>query len=165
MCQICTSRRGMLAGAAALLGASLLPARAEEKPVTALAVTCIDFRLVADAGRFFASQNLANDYDQVSLAGASLAAVSPRFPSSNAAFWDHVSIARQLHNIRKLVVVDHRDCGAYRVAFERSFAGSEETEQHRSVMNEVKERLARVHPDLPSEFYLMALDGTTERLL
>jgi hypothetical protein len=58
----------------------LFPAQAQHKPVTALAVTGIDFRLVDEAGRFFASQKLTNDYDQISLAGASLAAVSPRSP-------------------------------------------------------------------------------------
>jgi carbonic anhydrase len=165
MCQKCISRRGLLAGAGAVLGAGLLPAKAQHKPVTALAITCMDFRLVDDAVRFFASQKLTNDYDQVSLAGASLAAVSPRFASSNAAFWDHVAIARKLHDIRKLIVMDHRDCGAYRVAFNRSFQGAEETEQHRRIMVEVKTRLAKEHPGLPSEFYLMALDGKTERLI
>ncbi len=62
-------------------------------------------------------------------------------------------------------MVDHRDCGAYRVAFNRSFTGAEETAQHRKIMNEVKEKLGKTHHELASEFYLMALDGKTERLL
>ena len=84
--------------------------------MTALAITCIDYRLVDDAVRFFDAKKMTNDYDQVSLAGASLAAVSDKFPSSNAAFWDHIAIAKQLHSIKKVVLLDHRDCGAYKVA-------------------------------------------------
>jgi len=103
----------------------------------------------------------------VSLAGASLAAVSPVFPSSNAALWDHVEIAKKLHAIKKVVVLDHRDCGAYKVAFGTKFAGERmaETAQHKQVMTEFKLALTQKHPDLGAEFYLMALDGTAEEIV
>jgi hypothetical protein len=32
-------------------------------------------------------------------------------------------------------------------------------------MEQVKAKLAEVHPELESEFYLMALDGTAERIV
>ena len=117
--------------------------------------------------QFFNAKHLTKDYDQVSLAGASLAVVSSKFPSSNAAFWDHVGIAKQLHHIKKLIVVDHRDCGAYKVAFGTAFKGegAAETTQHKSVMQQVKAKLAKTHPDLTCEFYLMALDGKAERIV
>ena len=163
------SRRGLLAAAGGMIGAGLLTgtAVAADKGVTALAVTCIDYRLADDATHFLDGQKLTNDYDQVSLAGAALAAVSPRFASSNAAFWDHVGIAKQLHHIRKLIVVDHRDCGAYKVAFGKDYKADAagETAQHKGVMAQVKARLAKEHPDLTAEFYLMALNGKTERII
>lgn len=154
----------LLAGAG---GAAALAGKAEAATVTALAVTCIDYRLVDDAVRFFDGRHLTNDYDQVSLAGASLAAVSDKFPSSNAAFWDHIGIAKQLHHIKKVVVVDHRDCGAFKVAFGKDYKADAagETGQHKAVMEQVKARLARAHPDLEAEFWLMALDGKAERVV
>jgi len=156
------SLAGLFAGAC-VLGA--FPAAASE--IEALALTCIDYRLVGDNVRAIDGMGLKNNWDQVALAGASLAAVSPKFPSSNQAFWDHVVIARQLHHVRKLVVVDHRDCGAYKVAFGDKFAPNppEEDAQHKEVMMQLKAQLAQKHPDLASEYYLMALDGTTKRLL
>jgi len=110
---------------------------------------------------------MTNDYDQVSLAGASLAAVSDKFPSSNAAFWDHIGIAKTLHHIKKVIVVDHRDCGAYKVSFGKDYKADAagETTQHKSVMEQVKAKLAKTHPDLASEFYIMGLDGKTERVV
>jgi carbonic anhydrase len=107
------------------------------------------------------------EYDLVALAGAALAAVSPKFPSSNAAFWDHVNIAKELHHISRVIVLDHRDCGAYKVAFGKDFASDHdaETAQHKAVMLQVKVKLAATHPDLGGEFYLMALDGKAERVV
>ena len=153
---------GLLAGASLLL-----PFGAQAAEVEALALTCIDFRLV-DAGiQFVNSLGLTKDFDQVALAGASLAAVSDKFPSSNKAFWDHVDIAKALHHIRRVVVVDHRDCGAYKVAFGDKFAPNppEEDAQHKAVMTQMKAQLAQKHPDLTSDYYLLALDGTAKRLL
>jgi carbonic anhydrase len=166
MCECEIERRmlgKLIVGAAS---ASLLPAAAEAATVTALAITCIDYRLVDDAVRFFDSRHMTNDYDQVSLAGASLAGVSDKFPSSNAAFWDQIGIAAQLHHIKKVIVVDHRDCGAFKVAFGNDYRGegAAETAQHKTVMEQVKTKLAETHPDLGSEFYLMALNGKAERI-
>jgi len=145
------------------LGGGLLTTQAEGATVTALAITCIDYRLVDDAVKFFDSHKLTNDYDQVSLAGTALAAVSAKFPSSNAAFCDHIAIAKQLHAIKKVIVVDHRDCGAYKVAFGKGYKGegAAELAQHKTVMAEVQAKLKKLHPDLASEFYLMSVDGKT----
>ena len=167
MCDCKLDRRGLaklLAGAA---GAGVLPGAAKAATVSTLAITCIDYRLIDDAVHFFDHQKLTNDYDEVSLAGASLAAVSDKFPSSNAAFWDHIGIARTLHHVHKLVVVDHRDCGAYKVAFGKDYKSDAagETAQHKGVMEQVKAKLAKTHPELAAEFYLMALDGTAERVV
>jgi len=162
-----THRRQFLAAGAGMLGIGLFSYEAQGATVTALAITCIDYRLVDDAVKFFDSHKLINDYDQVSLAGAALAAVSTKFPSSNAAFWDHIAIAKQLHAIKKVIVVDHRDCGAYKVAFGKDYKSESAAElaQHKSVMEEVKAKLTKTHPDLASEFYLMALDGKAERVI
>jgi carbonic anhydrase len=161
------SRRGLLGAGLGALGVGLLPLEAQGATVTALAITCIDYRLVDDTVAFFDGMKLKDDYDQVSLAGAALAAVSAKFPSSNAAFWDHIAIAKQLHSIKRVIVVDHRDCGAFKVAFGKAYKSDRagETAQHKTVMQEVKAKMARLHPDLRSEFYLMGIDGKAERII
>jgi len=162
-----TNRRQLFGVLGVGLSVGLITTQAEGATVTALAITCIDYRLVDDAVKFFHGMKLTNDYDQVSLAGAALAAVSAKFPSSNAAFWDHIAIAKQLHSIKKVIVVDHRDCGAYKVAFGKDYKGegAAELAQHKSVMAEVQTKLRKLHPELASEFYLMAVDGKTERVI
>jgi carbonic anhydrase len=154
-----------LAGAG-IVAATPFAARASGN-IDALCVTCIDYRLVASNAPFFDNLKLHGEYDQVSLAGASLAAVSPKFPSANAAFWDQLAIAKNLHHVQRLIVLDHRDCGAFKVAFGKDFAasGAPETAQHKGVMAQVQQELAKRQPGLGSEFYLMALDGKAERVL
>lgn len=149
------------------LGLSALPFPANAAEVEALTLTCMDYRLTDAIAPLMAQQHLAHNYDQIALAGASLAGVSPKFPSSNAAVWDHVAIAKQLHHIRKVVAVDHRDCGAYKVAFGKDFASAHdaETAQHKKVMLEFQALLKQKHPDLGYEAYLMALDGKAERIV
>lgn len=155
---------GLLAGA---VGLTLLPRAGRAAEIEALAFSCIDYRLVDDAVKFFDRQEGAHQFDILALAGASLGAVSPSFPSSNAAFWNHVDIAKSLHHIKKVIVLDHRDCGAYKVAFGKDYASEHgaETAQHKAEMLKVKALLAKKHPDLASEYYLMALDGTAERIV
>lgn len=134
----------------------------------ALALTCIDYRLVDATVKFYdETLHLEHEYDHVGLAGAALAAVSPKFPSANAAFWDQLQVAKDLHHVKKVIVLDHRDCGAYKVAFGKDYAGEgkAEIEQHKKVMMQLKADLAKRQPDLGSEFYLMALDGKAERII
>jgi hypothetical protein len=145
-----------------------MPLRAKASgKVEAMGVTCIDYRVVDDAVRFFDGLGLTNQYDALALAGASLAAVSPKFPKANAAFWDQLAISKQLHHINRVILLDHRDCGAYKVAFGDKFAAGHdgETTQHKTVMESLNTALTQMHPDLGAEFYLMALDGKAVRIL
>jgi carbonic anhydrase len=83
-----------------------------EKPGMSMLVTCIDYRYprrIVDAMQRLSS---GMAYDQFILAGASL--------GSCRADWqrvliEHVEAAIALeHDIRRIVILDHRDCGAYR---------------------------------------------------
>lgn len=169
MCEhhLSITRRNLGLVGASVLGTLILPRISRASEVEALAFSCIDFRLVDAALKFFDTDIGAKDYDLLALAGASLGAVSPKFPSSNAAFWDHVEIAKTLHHIKKIIVLDHRDCGAYKVAFGKDFASERnaETAQHKAMMTSLRFMLGKKHPDLTAEFYLMALDGSAERVI
>ena len=162
------SRRRFAFLTVSAMGTLLLPLSAlAAGSADALVVTCIDYRLVEDATRFFDGLHMRHTYDQVSLAGAALAGVSPMFPSANAAFWDQLALAKKLHGVKTLIVLDHRDCGAYKAAFGVRFAagGAEESEQHKDVMLLVQSKLSKTFPDLGFRGYLMALDGKAEKLI
>lgn len=131
-----------------------------------LLLSCMDFRLVDATGRWMASQGLTGKYDHIVLAGAALGAITPKYPEWNKTFWDHVGLAVSLHKIKRVIILDHRDCGAYQAIFGVDFA--KDPARERTVHVQQLEALARQikakYPALEVEMGLMALDGTVEKV-
>jgi carbonic anhydrase len=147
-------------------GATLLPraAFAADK-IKALCVTCIDFRFLNKDTAYIANDlALFKDADILALAGASLSGVSKMFKDSVPAFWEQVSLARKLHQIEKVVVIDHRKCGAFDAEFGVPPNRDAETTQHRDVMIRLANAFKENRIPLPLEFYLMPLEGCAERI-
>lgn len=130
----------------------------------ALLLNCIDYRLTGATTQFMAKHGMAGKYDQIVLAGAALGAKNDKFPAWGTTFWDHVQVAIDLHNIHKVVIVDHRDCGAYKVILGEDLAGNpkKELEVHAKQMHSLKDDIAKKYPKLRVEMYLMALNGSAE---
>lgn len=163
------SRRSFLKiaslGAGAMLLAPMIPGRAQAAGnVEALLLSCMDYRLVDDTVRYMDGRGLTNNYDHVILAGASLGALTDQKKAWGEAFWDHVDVAKQLHHIRKVIVMDHRDCGAYRVFLGQDLAGDKdkETAAHAEQLRTLAGMIKRKHPELEVELLLMSLDGSVE---
>jgi carbonic anhydrase len=153
----------MLAGAA---GLSLLPLAARAGAVDTLCITCIDYRFVAkDVTWLTTHLNLDfNNYDIVALAGAALAGLQTAVPQTPAALFDQVKIAISLHHITNVVLLDHMDCGAYRVAFGKPpsdpvLTPAEELAHHKLVMPRVAKLLQAAPYNLKTACYLMPLQG------
>ena len=130
----------------------------------ALMLSCMDYRLVDDLVTMMEGMGLHDNYDHVVLAGASLGVINDKFADWHETVWQHLDVALKLHHIEEVIVIDHRDCGAYKLALgEAAMATPEqETEMHRLAINEFALRVKARHPELSVEGYLMALDGTAE---
>ncbi len=110
-------------------------------------------------------RGLRDKYDHIILAGASLGVLAEdNYPTWNKTFWEHLDVAIQLHKIHKVIVVDHRDCGAYKVVLEQDFAKDPtlETVAHASKLQELRKQLKAKYPDLDVELLLMSLNGKVE---
>ncbi|MCC6176913.1 MAG: twin-arginine translocation signal domain-containing protein [Chloroflexi bacterium] len=156
------------AGAAAFVstGLNLVVSRAPSLfaaggNVEALVLNCFDFRLVNEVGFLLGEHGLTNRYDQVVLAGATLGIGTDRYPAWAQTFWEHLQLAIELHGIKRVIAIDHRDCGAYRVTYNKDFVKSpdEETAIHTKVMTEFRDQVKRKQPSLEVELLLMHLDG------
>lgn len=165
------SRRGFVRLAGLGAGAALLCRFA---PSTALAggnteallLSCMDFRLLDDIVKYMDGRFLTNNYDHVILAGASLGALNEDLPAWGQTFWDHLDISMKLHHVKKVMVMDHRDCGAY-----KTFIGPEhmkdraaETELHAWNLKRLRTRVKERQPSLEVELLLMDLDGKVETI-
>ena len=159
-------RLAALGGGAALLG-SFLPRTAWAADGTdVLLLSCMDYRLVDETAAFMDSLGLRDNYDHIVLAGAALGAVTDKFPAWNATFWQHLGIALDLHHIKKVVLLDHRDCGAYKVILGEDFGKqpARETQAHAATLRRLSGMIVAKHPQLQVERYLMALDGKVEAI-
>lgn len=128
----------------------------------ALLLNCIDFRLISEVNAFMNGKGLQHAYDQFILAGASLGALTAAYPEWNTTFWQHLDLAIQLHSIQEVIVVDHRDCGAYKQVLGEDFAldPAREAEVHSAWLVALRDAITAKYPDLGVALYLMALDGT-----
>jgi carbonic anhydrase len=124
----------------------------------------MDYRLMDDIERYMSGRGLRDKYDHVILAGASLGALTEKFPAWNQTFWEHLGIAIQLHHIQRVVVMDHRDCGAYKVILGAEHAKDPAVElaTHATHLKKLQGMIKEKHPTLEVEMLLMSLDGKAE---
>lgn len=144
-----------------------LPAACKKK-YEALVLTCIDPRMqkpVYDYLNDKKKRNLAGNYSQVTIAGAAIGVVAPKFRAWRQTFWDNLSISIALHRIPKVIVINHRRCGAATAAYGSFHYGSKDEKRlHRVVLENFRRELAKHHPLLEVEILLMNLKGRVEDL-
>ncbi len=161
-------RRFLHVAAGSLAAAALLPwnAFAASGKYEAMFLTCIDPRFQEPVSKYAAGRKLTGKYSQFTVAGASIGVVAPAFKDWHKTFWDNLGASIQLHSIDKVVVINHRDCGAAKIAYgEAAVANAAaETKTHRDALAEFRKQLAARHPKLGVETGLMALDGKLEVL-
>ena len=106
-----------LAGSAGLLALSPSLSLAAEGDYEAMLLSCIDPRMVAPVYKYMDQRGLTGQYSQLVIAGAAIAVVAPKFEVWRPAFWDNLAATVQLHHIKRLIAIDHRDCGAAEIAY------------------------------------------------
>lgn len=113
----------------------------------AIVVACIDFRFQKYI-RAFTDEHLSGKmFDLVGFAGAS---------KELDTVINQIDISVRLHDIHRVVLIHHEECGAY---------GRESTpERHASDLRSARERIISMHPDLHVDLYYLHLDGEFEKI-
>jgi hypothetical protein len=137
----------------------------------ALLISCLDFR-IQQFVESWARQNLGGgQYDRIALAGG-----VKDFP----AIMKQIDLSVKLHGIKKVVLMNHEDCGAYLPAEKRAMsrvriepegewqakAGGETgiPEKHRRDLLAAASAVTSKYPDLTVETYFVHLNGQSERI-
>ena len=112
-----------------------------------LVVHCIDYRLQGYLNKWLEGNFTTQSYDRVAIAGG-----------VNDVFYviRQVDVAVRLHNIEKVILINHEDCGAY------GEAGN--YERHKSDLIEAKRKIEALFPDLDIETHYLHLDGRFEKM-
>jgi len=158
-------RRALLRGAAAsaaLLALAPRLAWAAEGNYEAMILACIDPRMQEPVRAYAQKNGLIGKYSQFIFAGAAIGVVAPKFADWHEAFWGNLATSVELHNVKKVIAINHRDCGAAKIAYgDASIATPEkENETHRAALAEFRKQVGQRQPSLAVETGLMALDGS-----
>jgi carbonic anhydrase len=130
----------------------------------AMLLTCIDPRFPEPTFKYMEGQKMIGQYSQFSIAGASIGVVAPVFKDWAPAFWGNLASTVQLHNVPKVIAMNHRDCGAAKIAYGETAVKDKaaETATHKAALVEFRKQVAAHQPKLKVELGLMALDGSVE---
>ncbi len=130
----------------------------------AMLLTCIDPRFPEPTIKYMEGRHMVGKYSQFSFAGAAIGVVAPAFKAWEPAFWDNLAATIQLHNIPKVIAMNHRDCGAAKIAYGEAAVKDKaaETATHKAALMEFRKQVGQKQPKLKVEIGLMALDGTVE---
>jgi len=162
------SRRGFLGaglGAAGTLAFGPV-AQAAYGNYELMLLSCIDPRLVTEVHDYMTAQNLRGQFSQFVIAGGPIGVVAPAFAKWQPAFWDNLAATIQLHSIKRVFGLTHRDCGAAKIAYGDSAVATPEAEQatHRRTLAQFAAAVKKKQPKLAVTTGIMALNGSVEMI-
>jgi carbonic anhydrase len=128
----------------------------------AMILGCIDPRIQEPMREFAVTHGLIGQYSKFTIAGAAIGVVAPAFVKWHRAFWDNLAATIQLHGIETVIAIDHRDCGAAKIAYGDDSISTPEKEDatHRAALMQFRQQVGQRQPSLKVETLLMALDGS-----
>jgi carbonic anhydrase len=121
---------------------------------SAALIKCMDFRLTGDVHAWLEEKGLVNDCDIISVAGAAKDIVE----NPQGYVFSLIKLSIELHQIKKVILMNHRDCGAY--GGSAAFNGqAEEFAKHKGEMNKAREILVNQFPNVAIETFLVSPFG------
>lgn len=121
----------------------------------ALVLTCIDFRFHNKLKETLAKLKIKN-YDLMALAGGAKNLGNPTKFQYQKTVLDNIGIAINLHKIKKVVLINHIDCGAYGGSGKHKNK-KEETAFHKSELKKAEEAIKSAFPNLKVKTELLLL--------
>ena len=87
-----------------------------------------------------------------------------KFKKWHKTFYDNLSISIKLHKIERLIVINHKDCGAAKIANgKKEFSPENEKNIHQDSFSKLKKEIKKRFPKLKVELNLIALDSKVIR--
>lgn len=135
-----------------------------EHTCEALVLCCIDFRFHEGFLEKVKTELGVERFDLVALAGGVKNIVSPADKKFSDVVFGNIEIAAKLHEIKKVILTNHMDCGAY--GGSKSFGSREdEIDFHKSELSRARHIVEKAFPGLDIEAYLVYKEGLEVKLL
>ena len=86
------------------------------KKFKAMVLSCMDPRFQLLVYNYLNKKGLKGKYSAFTIAGAAVGVTHNKFKKWHTAFIENLATSIELHKIEKLIVINHRDCGAAKIA-------------------------------------------------
>tara|TARA_Y100000591_G_scaffold160527_1_gene138093 strand:- start:405 stop:815 length:411 start_codon:yes stop_codon:yes gene_type:complete len=129
----------------------------------AMVLSCIDPRFQPIIYKYLKKKKLIGKYSSFTIAGSAVGVTANKFKKWHKTFWDNFDTSVKLHKIKKLVVINHRDCGAAKIINgKKEFSRVNETLIHRNSFQKIKKIFKKKYPKLSIELKLISLNSKIE---
>ena len=134
-----------------------------KKKYQAMVLSCMDPRFQPIVFNYLKKKKLSGKYSSFTIAGSAIGVTRNKFKKWHKTFWDNFETSVKLHNIKKLIVINHRDCGAAKIVNgNKMFDKSNETKIHKASFFKIKKKFKKKYPKLKIELKLISLNKKIE---
>ena len=129
------------------------------KKYDAMVLSCIDPRFQPKVYKYLKGKKLSGKYSSFTIAGAAIGVTAKKFKKWHSTFIDNLSTSIKLHKINKLIVINHRDCGAAKIINgNKKFSTSIENKIHKESFKKIKKIINKKFPSLKISFKILKLN-------
>ena len=135
-----------------------------KKKYKAMVLSCMDPRFQTKVSNYLKRRKLTGKYSAFTIAGAAVGVTASKFKKWHTTFWENLNTSIKIHRIEKLIVINHKDCGAAKIVNgKKEFSLQNEMKIHENSFEKIKSNLKKKHPRLKVELILMSLNGRIDK--
>tara|TARA_Y100001968_G_C18851746_1_gene478408 strand:+ start:157 stop:543 length:387 start_codon:yes stop_codon:yes gene_type:complete len=127
------------------------------KKYEAMVLSCIDPRFQPKVYKYLKNKKLSGKYSSFTIAGGAIGVTAKRFKKWHSTFLDNLSTSIKLHKIHKLIVINHKDCGAAKIVNgKKKFNSIVENRIHKELFKKIKKVINKKFPNLKIGFKILS---------
>ena len=129
-----------------------------------MVLSCIDPRFQPIIYNYLKKKKLNGKYSSFTIAGAAIGVTAAKFKKWHKTFWDNIDASIRLHNIKKLIVINHHDCGAAKIVNgNKEFSIMNEKKIHKESFKKIKKKFKNKYPKLSIELIIISLNKKIDK--
>ena len=135
-----------------------------KKKFKAMVLSCIDPRFQPLVYNYLKKKKLTGEYSAFTIAGSAIGVTHDKFKKWHSVFIENLSTSIKLHKIEKLIVINHTDCGAAKIANgNKRFDSLIEENIHKSSFIEIKRKIKKKFPKIKIDLNLISLNNKIKK--
>ena len=119
------------------------------KKYEAMVLSCIDPRFQPKVYKYLKNKKLTGKYSSFTIAGAGVGVTHKKFKNWQSTFLENLSTSIKIHKIKKLIVINHEDCGGAKIVNNgKKFDRIIENKIHKNSFKKIKSIINKKFPNL-----------------